>query len=99
MAVAFCDTESALLGLTCYTGAEPYVELPVKEVLRDALTCEASGIVVGHNEPEQTAKPSESDVKITNRLLVAAEELGITLLDHIVFGEGPSFSYRQQSLI
>lgn len=44
----------------------------------------ASGIILFHNHPSGTVKPSEQDLRLTRRIKDAAAILDISLLDHII---------------
>lgn len=55
-----------------------------REVFRPALEYSAVAVILAHNHPSGTAKPTQSDIKITKQLVKAGRILGIDLLDHIV---------------
>ena len=99
LAVAFCGEACALLGITCFSGSRTNVEFPVQELLIEAVTSEARGIVIAHNHPSGIALPSECDIALTRRLILAADAVGVTLLDHLIFGGEDRFSFRQKGLL
>ena len=47
---------------------------------------EAPKIILVHNHPSGDSTPSKSDFNLTEKLLKAAELMGIELLDHVVIG-------------
>ncbi len=55
-----------------------------REVFADAITDRAASIVVAHNHPSGTLKPSSADMDVTKRLQESAHLLGIAMLDHII---------------
>jgi len=55
-----------------------------REVFRPALEYSAVAVILAHNHPSGTAKPTQSDIDITTQLVKAGRILGIDLLDHIV---------------
>jgi len=55
-----------------------------REVFRPALECRAVAVIVAHNHPSGSVKPTNEDIKITNQLVEAGRILGIDLLDHII---------------
>lgn len=55
-----------------------------REVFAEAITDRAASIVVAHNHPSCNLEPSQADTQITERLKIAGELLGISLVDHIV---------------
>ena len=70
-----------------------------REVFADAILDRASAIIVAHNHPSGNLQPSEEDHEITRRLKAAADLLGISFLDHLIFSDFSYFSFRQEKLI
>ncbi len=66
-------------------------ELEPRDVLIPALLGNAAAVVVFHNHPHGDPQPSTDDLKITVRLLEAAQVVGIELLDHLVLGARGQF--------
>ena len=58
-----------------------------REVFRPAIEYSASALILAHNHPSGSLKPSADDVSITKQLKAAGELLGIELLDHIIITE------------
>jgi len=56
----------------------------VKPILSTALLSGASSIIFSHNHPSGNMNPSQEDIKMTSRLKIACEAIGIKLLDHII---------------
>jgi DNA repair protein RadC len=59
-----------------------------REILKAALLCGCSAIVVGHNHPSGDPVPSQEDIRLTKDLADACKLLEVQLLDHIVMGDG-----------
>lgn len=55
-----------------------------REVFSPALEYSAAAIIVAHNHPSGSAKPTKGDIETTKQLVKAGKILGIDLLDHIV---------------
>jgi DNA repair protein RadC len=70
-----------------------------REVFADAITDRAAGIIVAHNHPSETLRPSENDIKVTKKLQQAGEILGITLLDHIIITKNKYLSFAEEGLM
>ena len=70
-----------------------------REVFADPIHDRASAIVVAHNHPSGSLKPSMEDNEITGRLKASADLLGLNFLDHLIFSETNFFSFRQEGLI
>ena len=59
-------------------------EVRVQDVFREAFRSGAEAIIVAHNHPGGTLRPSREDVELTRRLFVAADLLGVRMLDHLI---------------
>ena len=71
----------------------------VRLVLKNALEFGATGLVLAHNHPSGTLKPSEADKQITQKLKLAAQSLDIKVLDHLIITEKAYFSFADEILL
>ncbi|KAB1067485.1 JAB domain-containing protein [Tamlana haliotis] len=71
----------------------------VRLVLKTALEVGATGLILSHNHPSGTLKPSEADKQITQKLKTAAESLDIKVLDHLIITEKAYFSFADEILL
>ena len=55
-----------------------------REVFRPALMYSAVAVIVAHNHPSGSIKPTKSDLEITEQLVAAGKILGVDLIDHII---------------
>lgn len=95
--VAYCDAKVRLCQLLSFPGCEKSCKISLREIFRHALDCH--GIIVAHNHPSGDPRPSESDLRFTKRLCQVSEAIEVPLLDHLIFGGGSMFSFRQAGLI
>ena len=70
-----------------------------REVFADAVADRASGIIVAHNHPAGSLQPSVADTEVTRQLKIAGEQLGIPLLDHIIFNRSDYFSFLESGAL
>ena len=70
----------------------------VRLVLKQALELGAVGLILAHNHPSGTLRPSEADKQITRKLKVAAEALDIKVLDHIIT-QKEYFSFADENIL
>ena len=68
-------------------------------VLKQALQVGAVAIIMAHNHPSGTLKPSQADKDITQKLKVAAQSLDIRVLDHLIITERAYFSFADEALL
>jgi DNA repair protein RadC len=71
----------------------------VRLVLKTALEVGATGIILAHNHPSGTLKPSEADKQLTAKLSVAAKSLDIKVLDHLIITEKAYFSFADENML
>jgi DNA repair protein RadC len=70
-----------------------------KLIFKAALEYGASGMILCHNHPSGSVKPSEQVRKLTRRLMEGASILDISLLDHIIVGAKTYFSFADDGLL
>ena len=70
-----------------------------REIFKDAITHNASSVVLVHNHPSGDPEASEDDLKITKQLVEAGKILGIEIIDHIIIGNDAFFSFKDKKLI
>jgi DNA repair protein RadC len=69
-----------------------------REVIKAALKHNATRLILAHNHPAGSLRPSPEDIEITTKLKVASSAVGIEVLDHIVIGGGDYFSLKEHNL-
>jgi len=69
-----------------------------REVFKPALSVSAASVILVHNHPSGDPEPSEEDIKLTKRLVEAAEIMGIDVLDHIIIGDKKYLSLKSRNL-
>jgi DNA repair protein RadC len=68
-------------------------------VFKTAIEIGAVSIILVHNHPSGTLKPSEADKQITKKLKQAGESLDIKVLDHLIVTETNYFSFADESIL
>ncbi len=69
----------------------------VRLALKNALEVGATGIILAHNHPSGTLKPSTADKQLTQKLKTAGESLDIKVLDHLIITEKAYFSFADEN--
>lgn len=69
----------------------------VKKILRNALFEQAEGVVICHNHPSGTTRPSGADDSITRKCNDACKALDLRFLDHVIISTEGYFSYRDNT--
>ena len=71
----------------------------IRLALKKALEVGATGIILVHNHPSGTLKPSEADKQLTKKLKTAGESLDIKVLDHVIITEKSYFSFADENVL
>jgi len=67
-----------------------------RNVVKRALELDAKGLILFHNHPAGSAKPSTQDQHLTARMHQACAPLDISLLDHFLIAGTRVLSFREQ---
>ena len=70
-----------------------------KLIFHEALDAKASGIILGHNHPSGNNRPSEQDLKLTQKLKEAGKFLEIAVLDHIIIAGSTFYSFADEGTL
>ena len=71
----------------------------LEHVLQSIVTTGAAPIILSHNHPGGTPRPSQADIRCTRNALLALFPLRIPLLDHIIIADRKAVSIRAQAQI
>ena len=58
-----------------------------------------TAIILIHNHPSGTLKPSIADKKLTQKIKIAGETLDIKVLDHLIITEKAYFSFADANIL
>jgi len=96
--VAGLDAKHAIIGINIVSiGSLTLSIVHPREVLKSLILMNAAAFLCAHNHPSGDPTPSQEDRELTKRLCHAADLVGITLLDHLIFGdEGRYLSFADQ---
>ena len=68
-------------------------------ILKKALEADAVSIILSHNHPSGSLKPSRADEELTNKIKEAAKLLDIKVMDHIIVSDEGYFSFADEGII
>jgi DNA repair protein RadC len=70
-----------------------------RQVVEEAIRHRAASVILAHNHPAGTAKPSQQDHKLTRLLVQALGPLDIKVLDHIIVAGNKAFSFAVEGIM
>ncbi len=68
-------------------------------ILRKALEQDAVNIILCHNHPSGSLKPSRADEQLTTKIKEAARFLDIAVMDHLIVSEDGYYSFADEGLL
>ena len=70
--------------------------LEIKEIVRMALISASNKVILVHNHPSNSLKPSEFDIQLTNTASKLLKAFNLQLLDHIIVTEKDFMSLEKE---
>jgi DNA repair protein RadC len=67
-------------------------------IFKTALEQNATALILTHNHPSGKLVASDQDIQITKKLKLAAQQLDITILDHIIITETGFYSFNDEGI-
>lgn len=74
-------------------GSLSEVPLYLRQVLQLCIEYKVEEVFLAHNHPSGMAVPSQNDLVVTDRLLVALDSINVVLCDHIIFADESYYSF------
>ena len=68
-------------------------------IVKKALEVLATGLVICHNHPSGTLKPSTADEQITQKIKEGCKYFDIRLIDHIILTEDGYYSFNDEGIL
>ena len=85
--------------LEMFRGTIDSAEVHPREVVKEALRCNAAAVIFSHNHPSGNPEPSQADRQITQRLKEALALVDVRVIDHVVAGRNCTTSFAERGLL
>ncbi|WP_126427947.1 RadC family protein [Brevibacillus marinus] len=93
----FLNTKNQVIGKhTVFVGSLDAAIVHPREIFREAIRRSSASVICLHNHPSGDPTPSREDITVTRTLRDVGELIGITLLDHVIIGDGCFVSLKEQ---
>jgi DNA repair protein RadC len=70
----------------------------VRLIFKTVFEHNATGIILTHNHPSGKLMASEQDIQVTKKIKLAAQQLDVNLLDHIIITENGFYSFNDEGI-
>jgi len=96
----FLNHQNKILYKTClFRGGIASSVADVRVVFKTALEHLSTQIIVAHNHPAGSLKPSKEDINITQKIKDAGKLLDIDLLDHLILTQNNYYSFKDEGIL
>jgi DNA repair protein radc len=98
--VAYMDTQNRLIAWEQISrGSIDTAPLYTRDIMARALALKVANLLLVHNHPGGSPRPSGSDLVMTQKLRAAGEAVGIKLTDHVIVTESTCYSFAEDGLV
>ena len=80
-------------------GGLDHTTADMRVIFAAALKAGATGLILAHNHPSGTKKPSTADISITKRINKGGGILGIKVLDHLIVTHEGYYSFLDEGTL
>ena len=80
-------------------GGLSHVVVDPRVVFREAVQLSAGKLILAHNHPGGSARPSQEDYTLTDKLVAGARLLDMTVEDHLIFAPEGVYSFAQNGTL
>ena len=96
----FLNHQNKILYKTClFRGGIASSVADVRVIFKTALEHFSTRIIVAHNHPSGSLKPSPEDINMTNKIKEAGKLLDIELLDHLIIAQNKFYSFKEEGIL
>jgi len=98
--IALLDSQNGLIKIEKVSlGTINQATVYPREIVKLALSVNASAVILHHNHPSGNVKPSRADETLTQTLKTALSLVGVEVLDHIITAGGSWFSFADAGMV
>lgn len=98
--VLFLNTQNELIcDEDLFKGTLDRSTVYIRELVKRILKYNAKSVILVHNHPSGSLKPSRADIELTQRVKEALENIEIRVLDHLIISERGHFSLLENGML
>lgn len=98
--VVFLNTKNGIIGeRTISKGTLNATVVSPREVFHRAVKLMAAAVILVHNHPSGDPVPSQDDIELTKKMVDAGKIMEISVLDHVIVGQGKYVSLKEKGVL
>ena len=80
-----------------FIGTVNSIVVHARDVFREAVKCNAVSLILVHNHPAGSIKPSYQDMEMTNKFISIGKLMDIDVIDHLIIGKNSYYSFLESN--
>lgn len=98
--VAFLNTQNEIIATqTLSEGVINEAVVYPRKLVEAVINHDASRVILAHNHPGGSLKPSSADIELTKKLYEALKTISVAIIDHIIVANNETYSFAEQGLL
>lgn len=99
-AVMYLDGQNRLIEYQpLFRGTLTQTSVYPREVVKEALTCNAAAVILHHNHPSGRCEPSRADEALTQTIKSALALIDVRVLDHVITSDAGALSMAERGVL
>ena len=99
MIVYFLSSRNKLIDQQIFEGTINKAVIYPREIFRQALIKDATGVILAHNHPSGEPEPSGNDIHLTGLISAGLNTLDVKLIDHVIVTPDKYFSFAEENIL
>ena len=100
LVAVFLSSSNHVLGdKLMFRGSLQSINVKARDVVRDALLCNAAAVILLHNHPMGDPEPTQADLETTQTIADRLDMFDISLLDHVIISQHGCYSMTRNGHI
>jgi DNA repair protein RadC len=95
VAVFLSTSNHVLKDALMFRGSLRSIDIKPRDIVREALDCNAAAVILLHNHPDGDAEATQADIETTKTIQERLEMFDISLLDHVIISKHGCYSMTQ----
>lgn len=94
----YLDTRNnVILKKVIFVGTVNNSSVTARDVFREGVKNNATSMIIAHNHPAGSVRPSKDDIYLTNEFIKLGRMMGINVIDHLIIGKNNYCSIRESN--
>ena len=98
--VLFLDAQNRLIASKeMFRGTLTQTSVYPREIVKEAMRCNAAAVIFSHNHPSGVAEPSRADEQLTSSLKQVLALVDVKVLDHFIVAGAATLSFAERGML